>query len=122
MVWFAVPESLSPTQLSKAKATYNKSKTRAGGMVGLWARLASFFAPLKLFIPVTVTRSDNPLKRRKDWNLTLLAASHGFVVMLIVSEFLGGLRIAATVLISPDRRAHTRSSFNTVAVFSDLPC
>ena len=122
MVWFVVPESLSPTQLSRAKATYNRGKTLAGrGMGGLWARLASFFAPLKLFIPVTVTTNDNLSKRRKDWNLTLLAAAHGFVVMLMVSKFLEGARVAAMVLISPDLRVQTRSSFSTVAVCSDLP-
>lgn len=88
MVWFVVPESLAPTQLSRARAAYNESKPRAGRGVGsLFARLASFFAPLKLFVPVTVATCDGLLRRRKDWNLTLLAAAHGLVVMLVVSRF-----------------------------------
>jgi MFS family permease len=86
MVWFVVPESLAPTQLSRAKAAYKESKTQISG--GIFAHLASFLAPIQLFKPVTVATGDNPLKRRKDWNLTLLAAAHGLVIMLIVSEYL----------------------------------
>ena len=84
MVWFVVPESLAPTQLSKAKAAYSESKAQGGG--GVLTHTGSFLAPLKLFLPVTVAKGDNPLKRRKDWNLTLLAAAHGLVVMLVVSD------------------------------------
>lgn len=83
MVWFIVPESLAPTQLSRAKAAYKESKSQSKG--GFRANLMSFFAPLKLFMPVTVAKGGNPLKARKDWNLTLLAATHGLVVMLMVS-------------------------------------
>ncbi|KAF9647561.1 MFS general substrate transporter [Thelephora ganbajun] len=83
-IWFVVPESLAPTQLSRAKAAYNERKARArGGIGGVLAHLVSFLAPLKLFIPVTVATGDNPLKRRKDWNLTLLAAAYGLVIMLV---------------------------------------
>jgi hypothetical protein len=89
MVWFFVPESRSPTQLSRAKAAYNESKAQVmGGVGGVLAVLGSFLAPLKLFIPATVATGDNPLKKRKDWNLTLMAAAHGLVTMLMVSEFL----------------------------------
>jgi len=89
MVWFVVPESLAPTQLSRAKAAYNKGKTQTRrGISGIFATLTSFLAPLKLFIPVTVATGSDPLKRRKDWNLTLLAAAHGLVVMLVVSKSL----------------------------------
>ena len=92
MVWFLIPESLAPTQLARAKAAHNQDKVQAGGGIsGLLAYLASFLAPLKLFIPVNVATSDNPLKRRKDWNLTLIAVAYGFVIMLVVSEFLQGL-------------------------------
>jgi MFS family permease len=92
MVWFVIPESLAPTQLARAKASYNQNKVQAGGGIsGLFAYLVSFLAPLKLFIPVNVATSDNPLKRRKDWNLTLMAAAYGLVVMLVVSGFLQGL-------------------------------
>ena len=86
MIWFVVPESLAPTQLARARIAYKEDKAQARG--GLFFHLASSFAPLKLFIPVTVATGDNPLKRRKDWNLTLLAAAHGLVIMLIVSETL----------------------------------
>lgn len=89
MVWFVVPESLAPTQLSRAKAAYYKGQAGVrGGIRGLLAKLVSFLSPLKMFIPVTVARGDNPLKRRKDWNLTLLAAAYGLVIMLVVSHFL----------------------------------
>lgn len=92
MIWFVIPESLAPTQLARAKIAYNQSKTRArGAFRRLWAHHTSFLAPLKLFAPVTVITADNPLKKRKDWNLTLLAASHGLVVMLAVSESTEGL-------------------------------
>ena len=94
MVWFVVPESLSPTQLSRAKAAYNKRMVQTrGGLGGLLTTLVSLLAPLKLFIPITVSARDNPLKRRSDWNLTLLAAALGFVIMLVVSEFLEGVVI-----------------------------
>lgn len=92
MIWFVIPESLAPTQLSRAKAAWNKTKAQiSSGIGGLLAHLTSFLTPLKLFAPVTVTTGDNPLKRRKDWNLTLMAAAHGLVVMLMVSKLLNGL-------------------------------
>ena len=87
MVWFLIPESLAPTQLYRAKVAYRESKVQARG--GVLAYLGSFLAPLTLFVPVTVATGDSPLKRRKDWNLTLLAAAHGFVMMLVVSVVLG---------------------------------
>ena len=88
MVWFVVPESLAPTQLSRAKAAYYKSKAEAGGGIrGLLVDLVPFLSSLKLFIPVTVASGYNPLKRSEDWSLTLLAAAHGIVVMLMVSNF-----------------------------------
>jgi MFS family permease len=91
MIWFVVPESLAPTQLSRAKDVYKESKARARRGVGsVLGTLVSFLAPLKLFVPVTVSTGDNPLKRRKDWNLTLLVAAYGFVVMLMVSELRNG--------------------------------
>lgn len=86
MVWFVIPDSLAPAQLARAKAAYNKGKAHATrGIGGLFAHLVSFLTPLKLFVPITVATGDNPLKRRKDWNLTFIAASHGLVVMLVVS-------------------------------------
>ena len=89
MVWFVIPESLAPTQLSRAKAAYNKSRAQArGGIGGVLITLVSFLAPLKMFAPVTVATGDNVLKRRNDWNLTLLAAAHGLVIMLVVRESL----------------------------------
>jgi len=92
MVWFIIPDSLAPTQLARAKAAYNKTMARArGGIAGLFAHLVSFLTPLKLFAPVAVATGDNPLKRRKDWNLTLMAAAHGLVVMLAVRGFTDGL-------------------------------
>lgn len=118
MVWFFIPESLAPTQLLRAKVAYGKDKAQARG--GLSAYLASLLAPLRLFVPVTVTTGDNPLKRRKDWNLTLLAAAHGFVLMLVVRVFLKRCDGGCWILNSSDRRAHIRSSFNTVAVHSDF--
>ena len=117
MVWFFLPESLAPTQLSKAKVTYNEVKAQAGG--GAFAHLVSFLAPLKLFVPVTVAKGDNPLKRRKDWNLTLLVVAHGFILMLVVSELSAAWRWYG-ILIWSDRRGLTRSNFNTVDVYSDL--
>jgi len=92
MVWFIIPESRAPTQLARAKVAYYQNKLQAG-IGGLFTRLLLFFAPLKLFIPINVATSDNPLKRRKDWNLTLLAAAYGLVIMLMVSEFLEDLVI-----------------------------
>ena len=104
MIWFVVPESLAPTQLARAKAAYNRSKVRArGGIGGLFAHLVSFLAPLKLFIPVTVAMDDNPLKRRKDWNLTLMAAAFGLVIMLVVSGFLEGLVMNVEPFVNLDR-------------------
>ena len=95
MVWFIIPESRAPTQLARAKVAYYQNKLQAGGGIGgLFTRIALFFAPLKLFIPVNVATSDSPLKRRKDWNLTLLAAAYGLVIMLMVSEFLENLAMS----------------------------
>ena len=92
MVWFVIPESLAPTQLARAKVAYSENKARTRN--GLLARLTSFLTPLNLFLPVTVTTGGNPLKRRRDWNLTLLAAAHGFVIMLTVSFFVKGVALA----------------------------
>lgn len=87
MIWFIIPESLTQTQLLRAKATYNENMAQRRGWIGVFlAHLTSVLAPLKLFIPVTVTRNGDPLKRRKDWNLTLLAATHGLSNTSIVSE------------------------------------
>lgn len=91
MVWFVIPESLAPTQLFRAKVAYNESKAQVRGSI--LAHLTSFLSPLKLFIPVTVAMGDNPLKKKKDWNLTLLAAAHGLVIMLTVRAFLNGVAL-----------------------------
>ena len=87
MVCFIVPESLAPTQLSRAKAAYNENTIQAGGGIGRFSgRLTSFLTPLKLLMPVRVTRDGGPLKRNKDWNLTLLAVAYGLANTLIVGE------------------------------------
>jgi MFS family permease len=115
MVWFFIPESLAPTQLFRAKVAYSQSKAQVKS--GTLARLASFLAPLKLFIPVTVATGSNPLKRRKDRNLTLLAAAHGFVIMLAVRVF---PKPSWWMLDTDpfDHRVHIRSSFNMVFAHS----
>lgn len=87
IVCFIVPESLAPTQLSRAKAAYNENTIQAGRGIGKFSdRLVSFLAPLKLLIPVRVTKNGGPLKRKKDWNLTLLAVAYGLANTLIVGE------------------------------------
>ena len=121
MIWFVIPESLAPTQLSRAKAAYYKSKAQArGGIRGLLATLTSFLSPLKMFVPVTVAMGDNPLKRREDWNLTLLAMANGLVVMLMVGGFFEDAVGGLCMLILSHCRGHTRSNSNMVAICSDV--
>lgn len=85
IVWFVVPESLFPSQLSRARRTYSSYKVETSGDGPLSIRkLFRFLAPLRLFYPTKVVGSYS-LKTRRDWNLTLLAMSYGFTIMMMVS-------------------------------------
>ncbi|KAI0093846.1 major facilitator superfamily domain-containing protein [Irpex rosettiformis] len=90
MVWLVVPESLSlRRQLQARKLKREKDEAARNGpqksALAHWMSKAfGFLAPLALFWPAAV--DSNPLKRkRRDWNLFLLAVAYGSTILLIGS-------------------------------------
>ena len=96
LVWFIMPESLTKSYMTLAKAKYAESLRGVlldhnRGLVAKFinnvGRLFSFLKPLSIVGP-TEEVSGNSLKgRRKDWNLTLLVAAYGFTISLLVSLY-----------------------------------
>jgi hypothetical protein len=82
IIWFILPESLFPSQLRRNLAVY-KAQASSSSLFSI-RRLFHFLAPLRLFLP-SQTASNNPMKRKRDWNLTLLAVAYCFEIMMIVS-------------------------------------
>ncbi len=89
MVWFLVPESLSPRRRQQARKLKHeqdeeaKNKVHSSAFVYWISKAFGFLSPLALFWPVAV--DSNPLKRKKrDWNLLLLAVAYGSTIILMV--------------------------------------
>jgi hypothetical protein len=91
--WIIIPESLSRLQMVASRVRHQDEirllkEVREGVAVGLLVKIKrsfGFLSPLTMVMPVQV-KERNPLKAHKrDWNLTLVVAGHGLVVMIIVS-------------------------------------
>ncbi|KAG5636197.1 hypothetical protein H0H81_008867 [Sphagnurus paluster] len=101
LVWLALPESLLKSQMQTSQLKYDKELRKSAlerasnpavGLLFRSKRLFAFLSPLTTFLPEMdpVRPGENPLKRkRKDWNLTLIAAAYGlaFSIMFAASAF-----------------------------------
>ena len=92
LVWFVIPESLSPADLRAAQARHKLAVTEYrdanahGGPLVFLKRMFSFLQPLALFLPVDLDKGGNSAKsKRQDWNLTFTVVAYAFVVSLMVS-------------------------------------
>ena len=92
LVWFIMPESLSKGYMELAKSRYANSLRTASpnsnnsfGFIRNTQRLFFFLRPLAILKPAEEVNRNALKGRRKDWNLTLLAAAYGFTVALMVS-------------------------------------
>jgi len=94
--WIIIPESLSRRQMVASRARHQEEirllkEAREGIAVGLLVRirrLFGFLSPLTMFMPVYV-KGHNPLKvyKKRDWNLTLVAAGYALTIMIMVGLF-----------------------------------
>ncbi|KAI9057904.1 MFS general substrate transporter [Trametes sanguinea] len=92
LIWFVIPESLSPAEMRAARArhateeeTYRATHAHGGAMV-LLKRMFAFLTPLLLFVPVQIGESGSPAKgKRRDWSLCLVVAAYGFTISLMGS-------------------------------------
>lgn len=93
LVWFIIPESLSQNQMAASRDRHQEELTklreeREGVVVGVLVRIKrifGFLSPLAILVPRPV-EGGNPLKcRKRDWNLTLVAAAYGFTIMTMVN-------------------------------------
>ncbi|KAF8077579.1 major facilitator superfamily domain-containing protein [Lyophyllum atratum] len=97
MVWFVLPESLLQSQMQQSRVKYeeelrdtarDRESNPAVGLLVRVKRLFTFLSPLTVFLPElkAARLGDNPLKRkRRDWNLTLLAVVYGLAVSIMGS-------------------------------------
>ncbi|KLO13488.1 MFS general substrate transporter [Schizopora paradoxa] len=84
LVWFVIPESLSPRVMAankeKRRRENEEAQTNASSdsrTLVVLKRAFAFLSPLTVFAPETI-RLAGSTKTRRDWNLTLLAAAFGF--------------------------------------------
>ncbi|KAG5643210.1 hypothetical protein DXG03_001328 [Asterophora parasitica] len=95
LVWFVLPESLLKSEMQKSKHNYetelrdsalDRERNPAVGALVRVKRLFAFLSPLTVFLPEINPDVQNPLKRKKrDWNLTIVAASYGLIVSVMGS-------------------------------------
>lgn len=96
LVWLIIPESLTATQMHKSAVKYDgelretahdREINPAVGLLVRIKRLFAFLSPLTVFMPEIVENGANPLKKKKrDWNLTLIAAGYAFTISLMVGS------------------------------------
>ncbi len=93
MVWFVLPESLSLRSRLRARARYahehradasERSHRFGGRTLPLVKRLFAFLTPLGVFSPQVQEVNNNPLKRKRDWNLTIMGITYGLMVSIMV--------------------------------------
>lgn len=86
-VWFIVPESLTKAQRRQSKIKHEEAKSlghEGRRSLSFWVnRVFPFITPLGVIMP-QISASANPLKAKRDWNLTLVAISYGLMMTLIV--------------------------------------
>ncbi|KAH9945899.1 MFS general substrate transporter [Epithele typhae] len=87
LLWFIIPESLSPKKMQDARQRYKldieeyKAAHAEGGILVFLQRIFSFLSPISLFFPVDLNKGGNPAKgKRWDWSLMLIAAAYTFVI------------------------------------------
>ncbi len=92
LVWFVLPESLSPRVMTKNRVRYTREQEEArtnslnaSRTLVTMKRTFAFLSPLTVFAPETI-RMPGSTKTRRDWNLTLLAAAFGFSGLVFVSS------------------------------------
>ncbi|GLB34576.1 putative major facilitator superfamily protein [Lyophyllum shimeji] len=96
-VWLLLPESLLKSQMQQSKMKYreelldtarDRELNPAVGLLVRFKRLFAFLSPLTVFLPElkALRPGDNPLKqKRRDSNLTILAAVYGLAVSVMGS-------------------------------------
>lgn len=108
LVWFVLPQSLSLSYRLRAREKYAE-ELRAGvsergdrlgvRLLVLFKRLFSFLTPLAVFGPEAKEINNNPLKKRRDWNLTLMSLAYAFTITIMVRALfeLGNSFLTSTV-------------------------
>ncbi|KAJ6623481.1 hypothetical protein B0H10DRAFT_2162474 [Mycena sp. CBHHK59/15] len=92
-IWLLCPESLTKLQMQSAAIQYTEAlrllpNEQDPTLLFRIKSLFSFLKPMTIFFPVSLESSPNfnPLKgRKRDWNLTLLAAAYGFTLSIMGS-------------------------------------
>ena len=92
LVWFVIPESLSPTDKQDARARHKldmeeyRASHAHGGLLVFLKRVFGFLTPLALFFPIDLNKGGNPAKgKRRDWSLFFIAIAYACVHSLMVS-------------------------------------
>lgn len=95
-VWFILPESLSLSYRLRAREKYaQRLRTDVSedtGSLGIRTlnavkKLFGFLAPLNVFFPEVREMNNNPLKKKRNWNLTLVGLAYFMVTSLMVRDF-----------------------------------
>lgn len=109
--WTILPEPVTETRLVIAREKYNvalRQSAETRKSAGFWTKVGltilqifSFLGVLAdVFSPKGLAKKGNPLKSKRDWNLPILAASYGSIVMLLVGfPIFGGLRLVYNTLL-----------------------
>lgn len=107
LVWFILPESLSLSHRLRAREKYAQElriDTSEGSgpfsirTLKMAKRLFAFLAPLNIFLPEVREMNNNPLKKRKDWNLTLLGIAYFLMTSMIVRY---SALFSSTIIMTP---------------------
>ncbi|KAK7059716.1 MFS domain-containing protein [Favolaschia claudopus] len=76
VVWLVLPESLTPAQMQRAIIKHEEDALASTST----GRPFFFLEPLLVLLPAKITRPGSS-KFRRDWNLTLLAASYALMFL-----------------------------------------
>lgn len=95
VVWALIPESLTSLQMATSRRKHavemQQDLTDTPVAVSILVRLKrmfKFLSPLFVFIPEKLEKGRNVLKtQRRDWSLSLLAASYGCTMLILVCIF-----------------------------------
>lgn len=95
IVCFIVPESLLRSQMEQSRLKHNAQLRDAAGntTAGAYIRIRHLFAflsPLSTFLPgfEETTAVGKSLKRRRDWNLTIVAGVYALAISIMVGSLL----------------------------------
>jgi MFS family permease len=92
LVWTLIPESLTSSKMaaSRRKHAVEMQGEITGAPVAVSIlvrikRIFKFLSPLAVFVPDKVGKGRNILhSQKRDWSLSLLAASYGFTMLILV--------------------------------------